>query len=122
MKQKILKFNFIEFIGLIVLTVSFSICISHMNIFYKAYNSYYENSLTTINKVSMYKSLIINFLLIYLFGINFLIIDNFFNIDNSIIIIAIEVMIISYILIYIYRKKINSNKKEFYGEYSDIQK
>lgn len=118
----ILKFNFIEFIGLIVLTVSFSICISHMNIFYKAYNSYYENSLTTINKVSMYKSLIINFLLIYLFGINFLIIDNFFNIDNSIIIIAIEVMIISYILIYIYRKKINSNKKEFYGEYSDIQK
>ena len=93
-----------------------------MNIFYKAYNSYYENSLTTINKVSMYKSLIINFLLIYLFGINFLIIDNFFNIDNSIIIIAIEVMIISYILIYIYRKKINSNKKEFYGEYSDIQK
>ena len=70
----------------------------------------------------MYKSLIINFLLIYLFGINFLIIDNFFNIDNSIIIIAIEVMIISYILIYIYRKKINSNKKEFYGEYSDIQK
>ncbi|MBU3182551.1 hypothetical protein [Clostridium psychrophilum] len=119
--ELILRLKFIEFVSLNGIIISFSICISYINVYYRAYNTSYENSLIIINKISLYKSLIVNCLLMYVFGISFLIIDQLLKINNSLLIVAIEIIVISSIIALIYRKKIGKNKKEFYGEYAGMQ-